>query len=98
MKKIKPVVLKDATKLTREQMKSVVAGDSIIEYPRACSARCPSGYERSSVSVECPSPYYCHVYSGADFYGLQCSSYDGSYNYVTSSSMCGDILPEEVNL
>lgn len=97
MKKIKPVVLKDAARLTRKQMLNIVAGDAVVEYPHFCSTQCPSGYERSSVSIECKHPYYCRINSGADFYGLQCSSYDGAYNYETSSSMCGMIvLPEGV--
>ncbi len=97
MKKIKPVVLKDAAKLTREQMKNIVAGDSVIDYPHFCFTECPAGYEKSSVTIECVHPYYCRVHSGVDFYGLQCSNYDGTYIYETSSSMCGR-LPEGVNL
>lgn len=42
MKKIKPVVLKDATKLTNSEMKSIRGGYEPV-YSATCSTACPDG-------------------------------------------------------
>ncbi len=61
MKKIKPIVLKDATKLTNSQMKEIRGGDkidNIITSSVTCSAQCATGALKEYVYMDCSTyPY-----------------------------------------
>ena len=68
MKKIKAVVLKDATKLSNNQMKEIRGGVT-GEPPKSqtCSIGCPSGSVRPEETMNCLLPgHYCDYVSGAD--------------------------------
>lgn len=99
MKKIKPVVLKDATKLTNSEMKKIrggVTGESPIELSSVCSASCPDGYATSTVSQDCTDlGRYCDVVSGANFFGVGCYTSDGKTDHYSRIVYCegGDIPP-----
>ena len=70
MKRIKPVVLKDATKLTNSQMKEIRGGYE-PERSSTCSMLCPVEYGGSSITVSCSDPKnYCD--SRSDLFGLAC--------------------------
>ena len=91
MKKIKAVVLKDATKLTNSQMKEIRGGVT-GEPPKSstCSIGCPSGSVHPEETMACPSPrYYCDYVSGADGrIGVGCYDnethelYEGYYMFI----------------
>ena len=70
MKRIKPVVLKDATKLTNSEMKQIRGGYE-PERSSTCSMLCPVEYGGSSITVSCLDPKnYCD--SRSDLFGLAC--------------------------
>ena len=69
MKKIKPVVLKDATTLTNSEMKSIRGGYE-PERSSTCSMECPVEYGGSSITVSCFDYNYCDFRS--DLVGLAC--------------------------
>ncbi|MBQ8734486.1 MAG: hypothetical protein IJY75_00650 [Bacteroidaceae bacterium] len=70
MKKIKPIVLKDATKLTNSEMKQIRGGYE-PERSSTCSMLCPVEYGGSSITVNCSnSDNYCD--SRSDLFGLAC--------------------------
>ena len=70
MKQIKPVVLKDATKLTNSEMKQIRGGYE-PERSSTCSMLCPVEYGGSSITVSClNSDNYCDFRS--DLVGLAC--------------------------
>ena len=73
MKKIKPVVLKDATKLTNSEMKKIRGGIE-PEYSQTCSAVCytSTGAMLGSFEKECDNGYYCDLVSGAVPTALAC--------------------------
>lgn len=72
MKKIKPVVLKDATKLTNSEMKKIRGGLD-PEYPATCSAVChnSTGAILGSFEHTCTEGY-CDIVSGAGPATLAC--------------------------
>ena len=88
MKKIKPIVLKDATMLTNAEMKSIRGGYE-PERSSTCSMLCPVEYGGSSITVSCFDSNYCDVYSGVGFYGVGCYSY---YDGLIEPKLC--IEPE----
>ena len=57
MKKIKAVVLKDATKLTNSQMKEIRGGWYENSSSVICSAACESGASKPYVAMDCSHPY-----------------------------------------
>lgn len=77
MKRIKPVVLKDATKLTNSEMKSIRGGATWDVYPTSCTVFCnlqTGAVEPFITEHNCPSvavdqtEYYCIVESGVRAY------------------------------
>ena len=53
MKKIKAVVLKDATKLTNSQMKEIRGGVTVEGRPTKCSMQCDSGAIEPEIEFDC---------------------------------------------
>ena len=82
MKKIKPVVLKDATKLTSSEMKKIRGGIE-PEYSQTCSAVCytSTGAMLGSFEHECKEGY-CDIVSGAVPTTLACFRFNPD-NIVT---------------
>ena len=74
MKRIKPVVLKDATKLTNSEMKKIRGGYEPEQRPTSCTVQCPIG----SASVDCEklgfTGMHCEIISGAGVLGVGCIS------------------------
>lgn len=103
MKKIKAVVLKDATKLSNNQMKEIRGGVT-GEPPKSptCSIGCPSGSVRPEETRDCLLPgYYCDYVSGADGrIGVGCYSnethelYEGGH-YMFMPNYCEIAPPVE---
>lgn len=62
MKKIKAVVLKDATKLSNNEMKNIRGGDKIVDNiissSVTCSAQCESGALKPYIELDCSHPSY----------------------------------------
>lgn len=87
MKKIKAVVLKDATTLTNSEMKSIRGGYE-LERSSICSVQCTIGVAELDCSKH-GSEAYCDVYSGVGFYGVGCYSY---YDGLIEPKLC--IEPE----
>ncbi len=58
MKRIKPVVLKDATKLTNSEMKEIRGGWYENSSSAICSAACESGASKPYVAMDCSHPFY----------------------------------------
>ena len=93
MKRIKPVVLKDATKLTNSEMKSIRGGYE-PERSAICSASCPYGYETSSVSQDCTDlNRYCDIVSDANNFGVGCFTPDGNLDHYSKIVYCEGTLP-----
>ena len=73
MKKIKAVVLKDATKLTNSQMKEIRGGWYENSSSAICSAACESGASKPYVAKDCST-----------IYGATCAiSYEGYETIAT---------------
>ena len=53
MKKIKAVVLKDATKLTNSQMKQIRGGVTVEGIPTKCSMQCDTGAYQPEIEYDC---------------------------------------------
>ncbi len=93
MKKIKPVVLKDATKLTNSQMKQIRGGyDPGNNRSSSCIIPCPVGFGGGSVEPECLGTSYCDIYSGVNsdgtpFYGAACYT-PGNSNPTHEIKLC----------
>ena len=63
MKKIKAVVLKDATKLTNSQMKEIRGGvNEIPPNPTKCSMQCDTGAYQLEIEYDCANPYFVSTY------------------------------------
>ena len=77
MKRIKPVVLKDATKLTNSEMKKI-RGGAEQGYSQTCSAVCytSTGAILGSFELPCRNGYYCDLVSGAVPTTLGCFNID----------------------
>ena len=58
MKKIKAVVLKDATKLTNSQMKEIRGGWYEYSSSVICTAECESGASKPYIEMDCSHPSY----------------------------------------
>ena len=84
MKKIKPVVLKDATKLTNSEMKKIRGGIE-PEYSQTCSAVCytSTGAMLGSFELPCENNYYCDIVLGEPQTTLGCFSVE-QYNDPTA--------------
>ncbi len=71
MKRIKKIVLKDATKLTNSEMKQIRGGYE-PERSAVCSVQCYN----SSITKDCSSHelrnLFCAPISGAGYYGVGC--------------------------
>ena len=74
MKRIKKIVLKDATKLTNSEMKQIRGGYE-PERSSTCSMECPVEYGGSSITLTCEKGEYCDLKT--DSFGLAC------YNITT---------------
>ena len=64
MKKIKPIVLKDATKLTTNEMKNIRGGWYDNSSSPLCSATCAPGAPQPFVTMDCskyPYPSTCAI-------------------------------------
>ena len=87
MKKIKPIVLKDATMLTNAEMKSIRGGYE-PERSSTCSMLCPVEYGGSSITVSClNSGNYCDFRS--DLVGLACfDRQNGEYDAYDDKEFC----------
>ena len=80
MKRIKKIVLKDATKLTNSEMKQIRGGYE-PERSSTCSMECPVEYGGSSITVTCDNNDYCDFSSGS--VGLACYSNYTNREYGT---------------
>ena len=58
MKKIKAVVLKDATKLSNNQMKEIRGGWYENSSSVICTAECESGASKPYIEMDCSHPSY----------------------------------------
>ena len=85
MKRIKPVVLKDATKLTNSEMKSIRGGYE-PERSSTCSMLCPVEYGGSSITLECPPSEYCDFMTNA--WGLACYTQSGEHYHNGKEELC----------
>ena len=86
MKKIKPIVLKDATTLTSSEMKQIRGGYE-PERSSTCSMLCPVEYGGSSITVSCFDSNYCDFSSG--FVGLACfNKKNGEYDAFDDKAFC----------
>ena len=87
MKRIKPVVLKNTTKLTNSQMKEIRGGyDPGNNLSSSCIIPCPAGFGGGSVEPKCDVFSYCDIYSGVNldgtpFYGAACYTPNSSRVY-----------------
>ena len=77
MKKIKAVVLKDATKLTNSQMKEIRGGyepEKEKEYLTGCSITCGFGFVEPFLEVTCSGTpkSFCNIVSGANNLKVGC--------------------------
>ena len=94
MKKIKPVVLKDATKLTNSEMKKIRGGyDPGNDHSAACTVQCPAEFGGSSVTAQCRPSLYCDIQSGINskgipFYGAGCYYQNVYPEYEEPKSAC----------
>ena len=95
MKKIKPIVLKDAKKLTNSEMKKIYAGGTAMGEPdSSCTVYCDlhtgalvpeiTEYNCQYVAVD-PNEYYCVVNPGVSAY---CQSRYTGNTVQFSSSVC----------
>lgn len=87
MKKIKAVVLKDATTLTNSEMKSIRGGYE-PERSAVCSMVCPVEYGGSSITADCTNWGYCDVYTGSEFVGLACYTNNGDHYPNEDDQVC----------
>ena len=62
MKKIKAVVLKDATKLTNSQMKEIRGGVTVEGRPTKCSMQCHTVAYQPEIEYDCANPYFLKTY------------------------------------
>ncbi|MBQ8735232.1 MAG: hypothetical protein IJY75_04570 [Bacteroidaceae bacterium] len=103
MKQIKPIVLKDATKLTNAEMKSIRGGyepEKEKEYPSACFVRCEIGANPILETTCAGTPMsYCDVISGANGLGLGVGCFfDYAIEHIlneSSAKYCNDPIPSE---
>ncbi|MBQ8722514.1 MAG: hypothetical protein IJY67_10300 [Paludibacteraceae bacterium] len=90
MKRIKAVVLKDATKLTNSQMKEIRGGyePEIVE---SCSAVCynHTGAIIDNISIECGSEEKCESYYENGVGKVNCIN--KNYGSVIDSASCPSI-------
>ena len=83
MKKIKPVVLKDATRLTNTQMKEIRGGWYENSSSAICTAACESGALQEFVKKDCST-----------IYGATCAiSYEGYETIATCLFENGEKAP-----
>ena len=85
MKKIKPIVLKDATTLTNAEMKSIRGGYE-PERSSTCSMLCPVEYGGSSITLDCPTNEYCDFMTNA--WGLACYTPSGEHYHNGDKELC----------
>ncbi len=89
MKRIKPVVLKDATKLTNSQMKEIRGGVTVEGRPTKCSMQCDTGAYLDKITVDCSKKY---GYNEGDYcvtsatIGVSCYNSNG-YEYYRETCM-----------
>ena len=78
MKKIKAVVLKDATKLTNSQMKEIRGGVTVEGRPTKCSMQCDTGAFQPEIEIECRDRFSnaTHCETSATI-GIMCYTPDG---------------------
>ena len=94
MKKIRPVVLKDAKRLSSGEMKGIRGGyDPGKDFPSSCIVSCPDGFGGGSVELKCPNDSYCDVYSGVysdgtPFYGAGCYTQYGVHYRELGEKFC----------
>ena len=77
MKQIKKIVLRDATKLTNSEMKSIRGGyepEKEEEYLTGCSITCGFGFVEPFLEVTCSGTRnsYCNIVSGANYLKVGC--------------------------
>jgi hypothetical protein len=89
MKKIKAVVLKDATKLTNSQMKEIRGGVTVEGRPTKCSMQCDTGAFQPEVTFDCTENWvdyqqgtYCATSATI---GIMCIRPDG---YIYNGPNC----------
>ena len=91
MKKIKAVVLKDATKLTNSQMKEIRGGWYENSSSAICSATCESGASKPYVAMDCsylPLKSTCVI--SRDEYDTQAICVDENGRPVGERLSCGN--------
>ena len=91
MKKIKAVVLKDATKLTNCQMKEIRGGWYENSSSVICSAACESGASKPYVAMDCSHPFLkltCVI--SRDEYDTQAICVDENGTQVGERLSCGN--------
>ena len=107
MKQIKKIVLRDATKLTNSEMKSIrggVIGEPPTEYSATCSIPCyhTTGAYIGSIDITC-SPgnkdNYCDIVSGSAEVALACFyvPYQSNIPQQLSPELkCSDVYPNTI--
>ena len=91
MKKIKAVVLKDATKLTNSQMKEIRGGWYENSSSAICSAACESGASKPYVAKECSYfSYKLTCVISRDEYDTQAICVDENGRQVGPTDSCGN--------
>ena len=91
MKKIKAVVLKDATKLTNSQMKEIRGGWYEYSSSVICTAECESGASKPNVEMDCSHLSYkltCVI--SRDEYDTQAICVNENGTPVGERSSCGN--------
>ena len=85
MKRIKPEVLKDATKLTNSEMKEIRGGVTVEGRPTKCSMQCDSGAIEPEIEFDCKDNWidyeqgtYCTT---SATFGVMCHRPDGYIYY-----------------
>ena len=88
MKKIKAVVLKDATKLTNSQMKEIRGGVTVEGRPTKCSMQCDTGAYQPEIEYDCANPYFVKTYGEPTHcetsatIGIMCYTSDGNVHPI----------------
>ncbi len=98
MKKIKPIVLKDATKLTTAEMKNICGGWYENSSSSLCSATCATGALKEFVSMDCskyPYPSTCVIsHEGYETIAVCVRDNDGcETGFAEFEDRCGNPLP-----
>ena len=93
MKKIKPIVLKDAKKLTSDEMKNIRGGVYVNSSSTTCSATCAPGAPQPFLTMDCsriPEATCGIEYNGHETI-IACFNMDG--HKLSIEKNCNNPLP-----